>query len=93
MGLETAYLFGKITNSRRLQLDSSSIAYGTELADDISLRGLRLKAGFQAAIDFGKKKIRINQFQTIKDYSFPEHTLWVVLFRPMPVVFIGENCI
>ena len=66
VGLETAYLFGKITNSRRLQLDSSSIAYGTELADDISLSGLRLKAGFQAAIDFGKKK---DKDKSISDYK------------------------
>ncbi|MBU6169056.1 MAG: hypothetical protein KGQ86_08450 [Bacteroidetes bacterium] len=66
LGLETAYLFGKITNSRRLQLDSSSIAYGTELADEISLRGLRLKGGFQAAIDFGKKK---DKDKYVSDYK------------------------
>lgn len=66
VGIESAYLFGKITNARRLQLDSSSIAYGTELADEISLRGLRLKAGFQAGIDFGKKK---DKDKSISDYK------------------------
>lgn len=65
-GLESAYLFGKITNSRRLQLDSTSIAYGTELADEISLRGLRLKAGFQVGIDFGKKK---EKDKSVSDYK------------------------
>jgi len=66
IGLETAYLFGKMASNRRLELDSSTIAYGTELSDDISLRGLRLKGGIQLAIDFGKKK---DQEKAVLDYN------------------------
>ena len=53
-GVNIGYQFGKITNSRNVQFDSLSVAYQTELLDEISVSGFIWNVGAQYTIDFKK---------------------------------------
>lgn len=57
LGVELQSLFGKITNSRSVSLDSVALAYSTDLQDDISYRSTIFKLGAQYTIHFDKAKI------------------------------------
>ncbi len=48
VGVNASYVFGKITNSRRVSLDSLNlIAYSTEFLDEFSVSGFQFKGGVQ----------------------------------------------
>lgn len=54
-GLNTAYFFGKSTNSRRVSLDDFGLyAYSTEFLDEYSVSGFQFKAGLQYVIKLDK---------------------------------------
>lgn len=53
-GVNIGYQFGKITNSRNVAFDSLSVAYQTELLDEISVSGFIWNVGAQYTIDFKK---------------------------------------
>ncbi|MCB9299623.1 MAG: hypothetical protein H6566_03180 [Lewinellaceae bacterium] len=57
-GATLGYLFGKLTNSRRVEFDSLNDAYVTEFLDDVSLSGLFWRFGLQYTHDF--KKLNAN---------------------------------
>ncbi|MCB9081222.1 MAG: hypothetical protein H6555_05885 [Lewinellaceae bacterium] len=70
VGLETGYLFGKITNNRLLTLDSLAVAYDTQLQDEISVSGLQIRLGTQIAIDFNRDKTSIDADQDYQRLTF-----------------------
>lgn len=48
VGVNASYVFGKITNSRRVSLDDLSLfAYSTEFLDEFSVSGFQFKGGMQ----------------------------------------------
>ena len=53
-GATFGYLFGQLTNSRRVEFDSLADAYVTEFLDDISLRGFFWRFGLQYTYEFKK---------------------------------------
>ncbi|MDX1940396.1 MAG: hypothetical protein SFU99_07585 [Saprospiraceae bacterium] len=61
-GISLGYLFGKMSNSRRIEFDSLDLAYGTEFLDEISVSGFIWNAGLQYTLEFGEKDR--NQFFT-----------------------------
>lgn len=54
VGVEIQSLFGKVANSRSVSLDSVSLAYSTDLQDNISYRSTSFKLGAQYVIQFDK---------------------------------------
>ncbi len=54
-GVSLGYLFGKSSNSRRVDFDSIQPAYSTQLLDEISVKGFVWNAGVQYVHEFGKK--------------------------------------
>lgn len=54
VGVNLGYLFGKITNSRRIEFDSLDFYYNTEFRDDISIGGFVWNAGVQYIYYFKK---------------------------------------
>ncbi len=52
VGLNLGYLFGKLTNSRRIVFDSLAFSYNTEFSDDISVSGFVWNAGIMYTHDF-----------------------------------------
>lgn len=54
VGVEIQSLFGKVANSRSVSLDSISLAYSTDLQDNISYRSTSFKLGAQYVIQFDK---------------------------------------
>lgn len=54
VGVEIQSLFGKVANSRSVILDSISLAYSTDLQDNISYRSTSFKLGAQYVIQFDK---------------------------------------
>ncbi len=54
-GISLGYLFGKSSNSRRIEFDSLDLAYTTEFLDEISVSGFVWNAGLQYTYEFGKK--------------------------------------
>lgn len=61
-GVTLGYVFGKITNSRRVQFDSLQVAYNTEFLDETSLSGFAWNVGTQYTLEFGK----INKTQSAR---------------------------
>jgi len=58
-GVQLNSLFGKITNARRISLDSIALlAYSTELRDEIAFSGLQLTGGIQYTLYFAPKSKR-----------------------------------
>jgi len=57
-GLTIGYLFGQLTNSRRVELDSVDLAYVTEFLDEISINGFFWEAGLQYTHEFKKLNAR-----------------------------------
>ncbi len=53
-GINLGYLFGKITNSRRVEFDSLALAYNTEFLDEFSVSGFTWNIGAQYVAEFGK---------------------------------------
>lgn len=52
VGVNASYIFGKITNSRRVSLDDLALfAYSTEFLDEFSVSGLQFKGGVQYVIN------------------------------------------
>lgn len=47
VGVNIGYVFGKITNSRRIEFDSLDTYYNSEFRDDISIGGFTWSAGVQ----------------------------------------------
>ena len=47
VGVNIGYVFGKITNSRRIEFDSLDTYYNSEFRDDISIGGFTWNAGVQ----------------------------------------------
>ncbi len=54
-GATFGYLFGQLTNSRRVEFDSLDDAFVTEFLDDISLSGFFWRFGMQYTHDFKKR--------------------------------------
>ncbi len=58
-GIQLNALFGKITNARRISLDSIALlAYSTELRDEMAISGAQWSAGVQYTIFFSPKNKR-----------------------------------
>ncbi len=53
-GFTFGYLFGQLTNSRRVELDSVELAYVTEFLDEVSINGFFWEAGLQYTHTFKK---------------------------------------
>ncbi|MCB9264011.1 MAG: hypothetical protein H6558_03190 [Lewinellaceae bacterium] len=53
-GFTFGYMFGQLTNSRRVEFDSLELAYVTEFLDEVSLNGFFWEAGLQYTHDFKK---------------------------------------
>lgn len=53
-GVNVAYLFGKLTNSRRVNFDSLAFSYNSEFLDEISVSGFTWQLGTQYVYDFKK---------------------------------------
>lgn len=56
-GFTVGYLFGQLTNSRRVEFDSVELAYITEFLDEVSLNGFFWEAGLQYTHDFKKPNV------------------------------------
>lgn len=54
VGVNAAYLFGKLTNSRKVNFDSLAFSYDTEFLDEVSVRGFVWQVGAQYVYDFKK---------------------------------------
>jgi len=52
VGLNLGYMFGKLTNSRRIAFDSLAFSYSTEFSDEISVNGFVWNAGIMYTHDF-----------------------------------------
>lgn len=52
VGVNASYLFGKLTNSRRVGFDSLAYAYSTEFLDEIGVSGFVWQIGAQYSYDF-----------------------------------------
>ena len=55
-GVTLGYLFGQLTNSRRVEFDSVELAYVTEFLDEVSINGFFWEAGLQYTHEFKKLK-------------------------------------
>ncbi len=55
VGADAGFVFGKITNSRRVTFDSLYPAYSTELPDEISITALQYRLGAQYTLNLEKK--------------------------------------
>lgn len=53
-GVNLGYLFGKITNSRRIEFDSVATSYNSEFLDEVSVGGLIWSFGLQYTHSFKK---------------------------------------
>ena len=51
-GVNISYLFGKLTNSRRVFFEDFAVSYDTEILDEISISGFLWEAGLQYEIHF-----------------------------------------
>lgn len=65
VGLSLGYIFGKITNSRRVQFDSLLVAYNTEFLDETSLSGFVWNVGTQYTLEFGEINKNLNARQRL----------------------------
>lgn len=75
-GASASYLFGKLTNSRRVGFDSLSFSYNTEFLDEFSVNGFQFNFGVQYTAQFKKtndKGVRenANKRLTIGIYGNP----------------------
>lgn len=53
-GADAGFVFGKITNSRRVTFDSLYLAYASELLDEVSVRGFQWRVGAQYTLPLEK---------------------------------------
>lgn len=51
-GINAAYLFGEMTNNRRVTFDSLTVPYSSEFNDDIGTRGFMFEGGLQYVVEF-----------------------------------------
>ncbi len=51
-GINIAYMFGQLTNSRRVEFDSLNVPYSSEFNDDIAVRGFMFEGGLQYTLEF-----------------------------------------